>query len=185
MNARLLFGIFLLAIVTPANAANFTHNNITIICPWAEATPNGITIAPVYMGIYSSPQTGDRLTSAAADIAGRVELATYTQVGGVLQRQPLDHIAVEAGQSVWLVPGGLHLLLVDLKQPLVAGTKFDLWLQFATAGGFPIQVDVVPVGSGPACGMTPGGVVPGVPGIPGGPPPVIIYPSYPPPHGSF
>ncbi len=182
MNARLLFGIFLLAFLTPASAANFTHNNITIICPWAEATQNGVTIAPVYMEIHSSPETGDRLTSAAADIAGSVQLATYTRIGGVLQRQQLDHIAVEAGQSVLLVPGGLHLLLVDLKQPLVAGTKFDLWLEFATAGGFLIQVDVVPIGAGPACG--PGGGGPTIlPPPQGGGGPVII--PVPIPHGSF
>lgn len=186
MNARLIFGFLLALIMTPANAADVTHNGITIICPWAEATRNGATIAPVYMEIRASPQAGDRLINAATDFTDRVEMDTYTRFGGVLRRVPLQYIAVEAGQSVQLQPGGLHLLLVGLKGPLIANTSFSMWLEFQTAGGFEIQVDVVPIGAGPSCGLP--AAPSGGAGPSGGPvviPPPLVVPILPPPHGSF
>jgi copper(I)-binding protein len=182
MRARFILAFLLGLLVAPANAADTTHNGITIICPWAEATRNGITIAPVYMEIRASPQSGDRLESAAFFLADQVELDTYARVAGVLRREPIPYIAVEAGQSVQLQPGGFHLLLVGLKQPLVANTTFEMWVQFANAGGFEIEVDVVPIGAGPPCGR-PAGAAPPPAGAPPrvGAPPVFV----PVPRGSF
>jgi copper(I)-binding protein len=161
--------LFLFLFVAPATAADFTHNGITIICPWAEETRNGVTIAPVYMGIRASPQSGDELEEASTDLAAEVQPSTYTRVAGVLRRQRLVSIEVGAGQTIWLEPGGLHLLLVGLKEPLIRNTSFDMELEFDNAGEFEIEVEVVPIGTRPSC--APGGrpgTQPGLPVIPKG-----------------
>ena len=161
----------LVLLATPAAAADITFNGITITCPWAEATRTGVTIAPVYMGISTSAAVGDRLSEALSDLSERVEIYTYTRIAGVLQRQPLPNIAIEPGQLVELQPGGLHLLLAGLKQAIVPNIPFKVWIKFDNAGGFEVELDVVPIGGSPACGR----------GVPASGP----LPLPPPPRGSF
>ena len=54
-----------------------------------------------------------------------------------------NEIAIPAGQRIVLAPNGLHLMLMDLKQPLVAGQRFTVTLRFAHAGAREVGVDVV------------------------------------------
>ena len=46
------------------------------------------------------------------------------------------------GGSVQLAPGGVHLMLIDLKEPLKQGETFPLTLTFAKAGAMTIKVPV-------------------------------------------
>jgi copper(I)-binding protein len=39
-------------------------------------------------------------------------------------------------------PGGIHLMLVDLTQPLLTGSRFPLTLTFRDAGKLEVQVKV-------------------------------------------
>ena len=41
-----------------------------------------------------------------------------------------------------LKPGGLHIMLIGLKQPLVEGQSFKLLLDFEKAGKVPVEVQV-------------------------------------------
>ena len=174
-------------LVLPASAAEWTHNGVTVVCPWAEATDNHI--APIYMEIRASSEGGQRLTSAFSELAESAEIDSYTRVAGVLRRQRIQYLPVEAGQAVQLLPGGYHVLLVGLKEPLEAGTSFEAWLEFEPAGGLTVEVDVVPPGAGPPCDRgtetgQPQRVAPG----PSGPPPVRVLPVPPPiwiPRGSY
>ena len=54
---------------------------------------------------------------------------------GVMTMRPLDKgLAIEAGKTVKLAPGGYHLMLMDLKSPLKQGEKVPLTLEFEKAG---------------------------------------------------
>ena len=59
----------------------------------------------------------------------------------------LFSLALPARQAVELKPGGYHLMLMDLKQPLAKGTQLPLTLRFVDASGVASQREVqVPVG---------------------------------------
>ena len=54
---------------------------------------------------------------------------------GVMTMRPLDKgLAIEPGKTVKLAPGGYHLMLMDLKNPLKQGDKVPLTLEFEKAG---------------------------------------------------
>jgi len=80
--------------------------------------------------------------------------------GAIMRMRELtDGLALPAGKAVALAPGGYHIVLVDLKQPLVAGQVIPVQLRFQAAPPLDLQVTVAPVGaSGPAMasGMAPG-----------------------------
>jgi copper(I)-binding protein len=47
--------------------------------------------------------------------------------GGVMKMRPVENgLTIEPGKTVKLAPGGYHLMMMDLKQPLKRGDKVPL-----------------------------------------------------------
>jgi copper(I)-binding protein len=84
--------------------------------------------------------TADRLTAVSSPVAKKVELHTMSMEGGVMRMRPLAAIDIPAGQTGTLSPGGMHIMLLGLTQPLREGQSFPLTLSFDHAG--PRQVTV-------------------------------------------
>jgi copper(I)-binding protein len=61
---------------------------------------------------------------------------------GGMMMQPIDTIEVPAGGSVSLEPGGIHMMLLELAEPLEAGTSFDLTLILDDGEEHQVSVDV-------------------------------------------
>ena len=60
----------------------------------------------------------------------------------MVMRQLDDGLALPAGETVTLEPGGYHVMLLDLATPLATGDEFDLTLDFETADDLTITVVV-------------------------------------------
>src|SRR5512132_4333375 len=89
--------------------------------------------------------------------APRAELHAHTSYGDVMRMRQVSLIDVPAGESVDLQPGGLHIMLIDLKEPLKQGETFPLTLTFAKAGTMTVQVPVKsPGGRAPTPGRQDG-----------------------------
>jgi copper(I)-binding protein len=58
--------------------------------------------------------------------------------GGMMQMREVDAIEVPAGGSVELKPGGYHIMLLELAEPLVEGESVALTLRFQ--GLEPVEV---------------------------------------------
>lgn len=72
---------------------------------------------------------GGRLVSAASPAAGVVEIHEMSMDGSVMKMRALPNgLALPAGQAVELKPGGYHVMLMDLKQPLKAGDSVAVTL---------------------------------------------------------
>lgn len=61
---------------------------------------------------------------------------------GTMSMQPVDGIEVPAGEEVVLEPGGYHVMLLELAEPLEEGETFELTLTFAEAGEQTVTVEV-------------------------------------------
>jgi copper(I)-binding protein len=61
---------------------------------------------------------------------------------GMMRMQEVDTIAVPAGATVALEPGGLHLMLIDLAKPLVAGESFTMTLTFSSGAELTVPFEV-------------------------------------------
>ena len=84
----------------------------------------------------------DRLVAASVDVADHAELHTHLNDNGVMKMRQIPDIPVEAGATVKLQPGGLHIMLMDLKQPLKEGDKIPMTLRFEKAGEVKVDVHV-------------------------------------------
>ena len=74
--------------------------------------------------------------------------------GGIMKMRELaGGLAIEAGKTVDLAPGGYHLMLMELKAPLKSGDKVPVTLTFEKAGKVEVTLDVQGIG-----GQQPGGM---------------------------
>ncbi len=111
--------------------------------PWARATPPGSSLSAAFMMLTGSADQADRLLEASSTSAGRVEIHETRMVGDVMQMRQIEQgLKIEAGSTVALEPGGLHLMLLDLPAPLVAGESVSLTLHFENAGEIVIDVPI-------------------------------------------
>ena len=132
----------------PAQAGDATAGDLVITQGWSRATPGGAKIAGGFLTIENKGAAPDRLVSGSADIVGKVEIHEMAMNNGVMTMRPLDKgLVIEPGKTVKLAPGGYHLMLMDLKQPLKQGDKVPLTLEFEKAGKVALSLDVQGVGA--------------------------------------
>ena len=146
---------FVACLLIPSGAMGQT-GQLEIKTPWARATPGHAENGAAYLTIVSP--TADRLTAASSPVAKKVVLHTMSMQGGVMKMRPLAAIDIPAGQPVTLSPGGMHMMLEGLTQPLREGQSFPLTLSFERAGPLQVTVAIEKAGA-----MGPGGQATGSP----------------------
>jgi copper(I)-binding protein len=128
-----------------AGAALAQINQLEVTNAWARATPAKAENGAVYVTIQSP--TADRLLSASSPVAKKTELHTMEMAGMVMKMRPLSGLDIPVGQPVALKPGGEHIMLVGLQQPLREGQSFPLTLNFEKAGARTVSVAVEKAGA--------------------------------------
>ncbi len=111
---------------------------LEIFDPWARVT---LKEGAVYLAIRNTGDADDVLVAASTDVA-RVELHTTMMRGGQMVMEPVQSVPVRAGAWAALQPGGLHIMLVDLRRELRPGDRINLELRFEKAGTVSITVPV-------------------------------------------
>ena len=136
----------------PARTEEVRAADLVITQAWSRATPGGAKVGGGYLTIENRGSAPDRLIGGSADVAGTVQIHEMAVNNGVMTMRPLDNgLTIEPGKTVKLAPGGFHLMLLDLKNPLKQGDKVPLMLEFEKAGNVKISLEVMGVGAqGPA-----------------------------------
>ena len=145
----LFAGLALSMACLAAAAHEFKLGPINIGHPYARATVSGQTTGGGFLKLENGG-ADDKLLSASADVAKSVELHSMAMEGDVMRMRQLDGIALPAGKTVELKPGGLHIMFVGLKAPLKVGDTFPLKLKFEQAGEVEVMVNVEAPGAGAA-----------------------------------
>ena len=125
-----------------AAAADYTLGDLAIHKPWARASIGQAQAGAAYVTVMNKGSLPDRLIAVEGAVANRVELHNHMMEGGVMKMRPVKAIEVAPGEPAVLKPGGLHIMLMGLKAPLVKGESFPLTLVFERAGRVEIEVSV-------------------------------------------
>jgi copper(I)-binding protein len=152
--SRCLFaaGMLLGLLVSPASAQDAAAV-VGVSNAWARATASGQKVGGAYLTLKAGSRP-DRLIGASAAVAERVELHSMSMDGDVMRMRQVEAIEVPAGQQVELKPGGLHLMLMGLRQSLPAGSRFPVKLRFERAGEVTVEMKVQAVGEAAGGGTT-------------------------------
>jgi copper(I)-binding protein len=141
-------GVVLLGLVVMMAACGASGPEIRVEEVWSrpaatmgggEAGGNGA----VFMRLVNRGREADRLIGAQTDVAEVVELHESTMEGDVMKMQPVEGgIEVPAKGDVELKPGGLHVMLIGLKQNLQEGDRFSVTLEFEKSGTQTVEAEV-------------------------------------------
>ncbi len=146
--------LMLLVILLLPATAGAQQPGITVDHAWARATPGAAHTGALYFTVTNGGAAPDRLLSASTPVAETAQLHATQSVDGVLQMRPVASLDLAPGAATVLRPGGLHMMLTGLKQPLKAGDQVPLSLRFEHAGTVAVTVPVEAVGAmGPMPGM--------------------------------
>jgi copper(I)-binding protein len=107
-----------------ASAAMHAEEAVTIAHAWVRATAPGQRVAGAYLEISSAAPS--KLVAASSPVAGSVEIHSMRLENGIMTMRQLESLELPAQQAVKLEPGGVHIMLLDLKKPLKPGDKIPL-----------------------------------------------------------
>lgn len=115
---------------------------VTIAEQWASSADMGITAV---FGTFTN--TGDheaRIVRGSSPAAGRVEVHEVAAdgTGAKTMRPKAGGVVIPAGGTYDLVPGGDHLMLMDLAAPLAPGADVTLTIEFEDGSTLPFTAQV-------------------------------------------
>lgn len=104
--------------------------DVTITDPYARAVPPGQPNSAAFMVLDNTSDTAHAIVSASSPVAEVVELHTHLEVDGMMQMRPIEKIELPAHMQTELKPGGLHVMLIGLKQDLKVDDTITVTLNF-------------------------------------------------------
>jgi copper(I)-binding protein len=133
---NIVYTLLLCSTVSPVFAAP----DIKIEKIWARS--EGGKSAAVYFELHNPSTLDDALIGAKCD--GAVETALHQTITeqGITKMIHLDRVAIPAGKNVSLAPGGIHVMMMQLENPLRAGSEVHCQLTFEVANTHDITAQV-------------------------------------------
>ncbi|HZW15651.1 MAG TPA: copper chaperone PCu(A)C [Brevundimonas sp.] len=137
--ARALFPVVLIAFAgglaacTPGEkATSRTTDAVQVAGALCRPTPVGRQTTGCYLTLTAAAD--DRLMSVSSPLAGRAQVHESRMESNMMMMHQLeDGLPLPAGQAVELKPGGNHIMLLAVAEPLKVGDTVPLTLTFAEA----------------------------------------------------
>jgi copper(I)-binding protein len=116
--------LLLCSLVTGSLYAEVTVTDATV-----RLLPPGVPNTAAYFSIQNSSDTDQILIGASADFATKAEIHNHILVDDMMRMQQQSEVVIKAGETVQFAPGGLHIMLFGLKQPLKEGQSVKISVQ--------------------------------------------------------
>jgi copper(I)-binding protein len=143
--------------LSPAAAHSVKIGQLELTDLWTRATPPRAPAAGGFLTITNRGDQADRLVGVSSPAAAIGEIHEMSVEDGVMTMRPLDDgLVIPAHGTVTLAPGGFHIMLIDLKAPLVEGEKAPVTLEFEKAGSIDTFLHVEGFGAKGPGGMAHG-----------------------------
>ena len=110
-------------------ATSVVHaQEVTIKEPWVRGTVRGQKATGAFMQLTATEAAS--LVSVESPVAGSVQIHEMKMENDVMQMRAIPKLDLPAGKAVEFKPGGYHMMLMDLKQPLKKGEAVPIRLRF-------------------------------------------------------
>ncbi|MCN0177139.1 copper chaperone PCu(A)C [Salinispora arenicola] len=114
---------------TPTVSADAPAGVLGIRDPWVKAADKGMTAA--FATLVNDSEADVTLTSVTSEVSPMELHEMAMKDGEMVMQAKQGGIVVKAKSSHVLEPGGDHLMLLDLQQPVKAGDELAFTLAFA------------------------------------------------------
>lgn len=142
-----IFKLSSLVLAALLSSAAWAQTAVKVDGGWARATVQGQKATGAFMKLTAPQAT--RLVAVSTPVAGVAEIHEMKMDGNVMKMRAIAGLDLPANQAVELKPGSYHLMLMDLKAPLMKDSSVALILTFKDAKGVETKQQVsVPVNTG-------------------------------------
>lgn len=123
--------------------STISADQLSVETPWALSLPAVSKNGAAYLVLQNHAPEAEELIGGETSIAERVELHRHIMQDGLMKMQRVEAIGISGNGSINFEPGGNHLMLMGLRQPLDAGLEFSLTLRFRHVAELSIMVRVM------------------------------------------
>lgn len=128
-----------MGVVAHVHAEVHQAASVRVTDAWARSTAPGVSVGAVYATLHNDSAQTLLISKVSSDASTSAELHEMSMHDGMMRMRHLDSgLSLKPGQTVRLEPGGTHLMLLGLKQPLRVGDK--VLLHFSVSDGSEIGV---------------------------------------------
>ncbi|APO74924.1 GLE1 domain-containing protein [Rhizobium etli 8C-3] len=121
-----------------------TVGDLEVSDAFAKAMLVGQPVGGGFFTVKNNGKTDDRLVEVSSPTAGEVQMHEMAMQNNVMKMRELkDGIAIPAGGTVKLAPGGLHLMFQKVKAPFKQGESVPVTLIFEKAGKMDVTFKVL------------------------------------------
>ena len=131
MTRRHLMTLALCGLVPARLGAQPPASALRVERAWVRLPPPERRVTAAFFDLVNDSERAVRLVKAHSPEAGTVELHEMHHEGGMMRMRQVEGIDVPARSTVMLKPGGLHVMLFDVKAGLPPGHRLPLVLEFA------------------------------------------------------
>lgn len=118
-----------------------TATGITVKDVWARPAAQDGNGA-VYFLLQNHSAGSDELIAVSSEIAEAAEIHETKMDGDVMKMEQVMSVPVKGKESIEFAPGGLHVMLIGLRQELKVGDQFQIVLKFAAQDDVTLSVSV-------------------------------------------
>ena len=113
---------------------------------WAQASPPKAVVGRAFVTITNQSDETEHLIGASSEAALSAEISGIRILQNVPNMRRLVNIDIPPHRSIVFAPGSYHILLRNLRKPLVAGDRIDGELMFEKSGAIPVEFRVEAAG---------------------------------------
>ena len=116
--------LLLLLVVSPL------HAEIQVDDAYIRGLPPGQTVTAAFFHLSNQSDKSCELIGASSPVAGQAEIHAHSHHNGMMKMRRVDAVDLPAGETFVFKPGGYHLMLLGVQQPLVDGDNYPVTLFF-------------------------------------------------------
>lgn len=129
------FKIVTVAFIFSVFATGCGDSGVTVSDAWVREVPPGIETTALYMKISNNSSENEKLLSIESELADNAEIhETSVNKDGISRMRQIQTVEIPASGSVSMKPGGIHVMLIGLKDRIENGQDIKVVLKFQNTG---------------------------------------------------
>lgn len=125
-------------------------DNVSVADPYVRLAPPNAPATGAFMVIRNNGDKDVKVVKADNPASRATELHNHINDGGVMKMRPVAAIEIKPKGEAVLKPGGLHVMLIDLKAPMKEGDVVPITLGFDDGSSKQVDAKVVKPVAAPA-----------------------------------
>lgn len=111
--------------------------------PWVRLMPPTMSRTAAYLELRNTTKRDIEIVAGESPVAGVTELHEHIEdQQGVMRMRQVDSFTIPANGYLKVQPGSLHIMLVDLREPLEEGQPVPIELELEGIGSVHLKAEV-------------------------------------------